>query len=303
MAEQRHEGLGVPSVWIERHHADPGEPAAVATGQPAGDGPGGAVHDDIEQAAGDGVDEPGHVGGVAQPVGPLECRLVDAQGGDVGEPSESSTSGWPTSRTGSTRGWSRLSAALAAGDPNGEVTAWQVAQLVHGLYAAPDLVTARRTLELLYTYADASRVPEARRFVRTMRRWEPEVLAYFTTGGASNGPTEAVNLTIKSACNGRPAPQGSWVTHDRGRSHIGGEADRHEQCRTTRQHRLGSGRPQGFDLVGVLRPGDTVPDVERIFHDEDSVRRLIARFAEPSRLRCATKPDLPATGWPGCFAA
>lgn len=48
------------------------------------------------------------------------------------------------------RGWSRLSAALAAGDPAGEVTAaWQVAQLVRGLYAAPDLAAARRALELL----------------------------------------------------------------------------------------------------------------------------------------------------------
>ncbi|MDP8978512.1 MAG: transposase, partial [Actinomycetota bacterium] len=31
----------------------------------------------------------------------------------------------------------------------------------------------------------------------TVRRWEHEILAYFSTGGASNGPTEAVNLLIK----------------------------------------------------------------------------------------------------------
>ncbi|HEX2175167.1 MAG TPA: transposase [Nocardioidaceae bacterium] len=36
-----------------------------------------------------------------------------------------------------------------------------------------------------------------RRFAGTLRRWEDEVLAYFTTDGASNGPTEAFNLTIK----------------------------------------------------------------------------------------------------------
>ena len=30
-----------------------------------------------------------------------------------------------------------------------------------------------------------------------MRRWEDEVLPWFTTGGASNGPTEAANLTVK----------------------------------------------------------------------------------------------------------
>lgn len=38
-----------------------------------------------------------------------------------------------------------------------------------------------------------------RRCARTIARWEPEVLAHFTTGGASNGPTEAVNLLIKKS--------------------------------------------------------------------------------------------------------
>src|SRR3712207_8642171 len=31
----------------------------------------------------------------------------------------------------------------------------------------------------------------------TIRRWEAEILAWHTTGGASNGPTEAVNLAVK----------------------------------------------------------------------------------------------------------
>lgn len=37
--------------------------------------------------------------------------------------------------------------------------------------------------------------------------------------------------------------------------------------------------------VGVLNPGDDVPDVEKIFHDEASVRRLVGRFPEPALLR------------------
>ncbi|MDQ3708540.1 MAG: IS110 family transposase [Actinomycetota bacterium] len=37
--------------------------------------------------------------------------------------------------------------------------------------------------------------------------------------------------------------------------------------------------------VGVLRPGGDAPDVERIFHDEDSVRRLITRFPDRALLR------------------
>jgi len=37
--------------------------------------------------------------------------------------------------------------------------------------------------------------------------------------------------------------------------------------------------------VGVLNPGHETPDVEKIFHDEESVRRLIGRFGEPGLLR------------------
>jgi transposase len=35
------------------------------------------------------------------------------------------------------------------------------------------------------------------RFARTVRRWETAILNWHTTGGASNGPTETVNLAIK----------------------------------------------------------------------------------------------------------
>jgi len=37
--------------------------------------------------------------------------------------------------------------------------------------------------------------------------------------------------------------------------------------------------------VGILNPGQERPDVEQIFHDEVSVRRLIDRFPDRSRLR------------------
>ena len=87
---------------------------------------------------------------------------------------------------------------LRAGDPDGEVTAaWQLNQITRDLYRAPDIHAASDALTLLYTWADTSGIRELRRFAATVRRWQPEVLAYFTTGGASNGPTEAVNLTIK----------------------------------------------------------------------------------------------------------
>jgi transposase len=37
--------------------------------------------------------------------------------------------------------------------------------------------------------------------------------------------------------------------------------------------------------VGILNPGHERPDVEKIFNDEESVRRLIGRFVEPKLLR------------------
>jgi len=40
-------------------------------------------------------------------------------------------------------------------------------------------------------------VPELHRLARTIDAWRDEFLAYFTTGGVSNGPTEALNLLIK----------------------------------------------------------------------------------------------------------
>jgi transposase len=96
------------------------------------------------------------------------------------------------------RGWQRLADGLRAGDPHGEVTAaWQLKEITRDLYRADDIDHARQILAVLYTWADSGDIPEMRRFAATVRRWEHEVLAYFTTGGASNGPTEAVNLTIK----------------------------------------------------------------------------------------------------------
>lgn len=37
--------------------------------------------------------------------------------------------------------------------------------------------------------------------------------------------------------------------------------------------------------AGILRPGEEVPDVEKIASDDESVRRLIARLGNPRRLR------------------
>lgn len=76
--------------------------------------------------------------------------------------------------------------------------AWQLKELVRDLYASPDIDRAREILEVIYAWAHSGDVPEIRRLAGTRQRWEEEILNYFTTGGASNGPTESVNLTIKS---------------------------------------------------------------------------------------------------------
>ena len=47
----------------------------------------------------------------------------------------------------------------------------------------------------------------------SLRTLQAEILAFHATDGCSNGPTEAVNLLIKSAWNGRLRSASPWVTH------------------------------------------------------------------------------------------
>lgn len=46
-------------------------------------------------------------------------------------------------------------------------------------------------------YCAGTDIPELTALARTIGSWRVELLAYFTTGGISNGPTEAINLLIK----------------------------------------------------------------------------------------------------------
>jgi transposase len=96
------------------------------------------------------------------------------------------------------RGRARLRAGLAAGDPSGEVAAaWQGKELLRAVYRAVGMPAARAALDRFYRWSDGVQVPELSRLARTVRVWEAEILAFHTTGGCSNGPTEAVNLLIK----------------------------------------------------------------------------------------------------------
>jgi len=88
---------------------------------------------------------------------------------------------------------------LSLGDPAGELTAaWMVAQDLRLVYRrSADLADARRRLHDVLQRAVFSGVPELLRLARTLDGWTEELLAYFSTGGVSNGPTEAVNLLIE----------------------------------------------------------------------------------------------------------
>lgn len=63
------------------------------------------------------------------------------------------------------------------------------------VYAAHDLDQARRRLTSFYLHCAFADVPELERLARTISQWQREILAYFTTGSAPNGRTEAPNCS------------------------------------------------------------------------------------------------------------
>jgi len=104
-----------------------------------------------------------------------------------------------------TRGWERLSehqrekllAALAEGDPDGEVGATILGkELLREVYAAPNLSEARWRLVRFYGYVAEAEVPELTRLATTVSRWEAEILNFHVTR-ISTGPVEAQNLVTE----------------------------------------------------------------------------------------------------------
>ncbi|MDQ1721411.1 MAG: transposase [Pseudonocardiales bacterium] len=94
--------------------------------------------------------------------------------------------------------WSRLLAGLDAGDREAQIgSAWIAAQDLRLIYQARGRADAEQRLHRWLTFCADTEIPELHRLARTIDSWRPELLAYFDTGGASNGPTEATNLLIK----------------------------------------------------------------------------------------------------------
>lgn len=99
----------------------------------------------------------------------------------------------------SERGWARIPAGLAAGDPEDEVAAALLAkELLRDVYSAPGARAARARLAKFCNHCAGADVAELTRLAKTVRAWESEILAYHRCGLASNGPTEAVNLGIET---------------------------------------------------------------------------------------------------------
>jgi transposase len=97
------------------------------------------------------------------------------------------------------RSWARLLAGLAVGDNAGEQIGktWIAAQDLRALYRCGDRRRAEQHLLDWFIHCADADVPELVRLARTIDGWRGELLAYFDTGGVSNGPAEAINLLIK----------------------------------------------------------------------------------------------------------
>jgi len=92
----------------------------------------------------------------------------------------------------------RINAGLEAGDPNYEVTiAWQCYQRLRSAFATRDLRAGKKIALTVLASFHTCPVPEIARLGRTLRSWRAQFLAYFTTGRANNGGTEAINGIIE----------------------------------------------------------------------------------------------------------
>lgn len=94
-------------------------------------------------------------------------------------------------------GTNRMLLGLRAGDPNDEVLgAWLAKESVRDVYLTDDPSEAAALLDKTIAGCRADTVAEIRSLGDTLARWRTEILAHHHTG-ASNGPTEGLNLLVK----------------------------------------------------------------------------------------------------------
>ncbi len=95
------------------------------------------------------------------------------------------------------RGSHRLLLGLRVGDPHDEVLgAWLAKESVRDVYLTDDAAVAATLLDKAIAGCAADDVEEIRSLGTTLSSWRSEILAHHQSG-ASNGPTEGLNLCVK----------------------------------------------------------------------------------------------------------
>ena len=92
----------------------------------------------------------------------------------------------------------RLRAAFTADEAHISVeVAYRCVQHVRDVFHQNTPAQGRRLATHLVESLPMCPIPNIARLGRTLRKWKDAFLAYFDTGGASNGPTEAINGIIE----------------------------------------------------------------------------------------------------------
>jgi len=95
------------------------------------------------------------------------------------------------------RGSDRMLLGLRVGDPDDELLgAWLAKESVRDVYLADTPADAATLLDKAIAGCADDEVAEIRSLGKTFASWRPEILAHHDTG-ASNGPTEGLNLCVK----------------------------------------------------------------------------------------------------------
>jgi len=95
------------------------------------------------------------------------------------------------------KGRNRMLLGLRIGDPHDEVLGgWLAKESVRDVYLTDDPKAAALLLDKAIAGCTGDVVAEIRSLGNTLASWRTEILAHHTTG-ASNGPTEGLNLCVK----------------------------------------------------------------------------------------------------------
>ena len=95
------------------------------------------------------------------------------------------------------RGADRMLLGLRIGDPDDELLgAWLAKESVRDVYLADTPTDAATLLDKAIIGCTSDDVDEIQSLGKTLRSWRTEILAHHDTG-ASNGPTEGLNLCVK----------------------------------------------------------------------------------------------------------